>query len=270
MNNCLGELNYSTCLVYLDDIVIYLSTQEEHIECLQAVLDCFGLHRLKLKPLKCEFFKEKIEYLGHSVSLKGMWPSRDNLKAITKYPEPMMYTAIKGFIGLVGHYRCFIKDFAKITDPLHEYARGDTAKKKKEQVVLKKAARGVFQKLKKAVMNAPVLAYPDPNKEYLLETDASKLGLGAVLFQEQPDERYHPVAFSSWALHGAEVNYHSTKLKFLATKWSIKHFQIYLLGHCFKVHTDNNPLTYFLTSPNMDAMKQRWINELAKYDFSLK
>ena len=78
------------------------------------------------------------------------------------------------------------------------------------------------------------------------------------------------MAFRSRALHGVEVNYHSTKLVFLAMKWSIEYFQTYLLGRCFKVHTDNNPLTYFLTSPNIDAMKQRWINELAKYDFSLE
>ena len=178
-----------------------------------------------------------------------------------------MYTAIKGFIRLMGHCRCFIKDFAKIADSLHEYARGDTAKKKKEWVVLNEVPRSVFHKLKKAVMSAPVLAYPDPNKEYFLKTNALKLGLGAVLSQKQSDGRYHPVAFRSRALHGVEVNYHSTKLKFLAMKWSIKHFQTYLLGHRFKVHTDNNP---HLTSPNMDATKQRWINELVKYDFSLE
>ena len=182
----------------------------------------------------------------------------------------MMYTAIKGFIGLMGHYRCLIKDFAKIADPSHEYVRGDTAKKKKEWVVLNEEARGAFHKLKNAVMSAPVLAYPDPNKEYLLETDALKLGLGAVLSKKQFDGRYHPVAFGSRALHGVEVNYHSTKLKFLAMKWSIEHFQTYLLGFCFKVCTDNNPLMYFLTSPNMDTTKQRWINELVKYDFSLE
>ena len=197
VTNCLGELNYSTCLVYLDDVVIFLSTQEEHVDHLHTVLKCFRLHGLKLKPLKCVFFKEKIEYLGYSVLLRGVWPSRDNLKAIAKYPEPMMYTTIKGFIGLVGHHRHFIKDFTKIADPLHEYARGDTAKEKKERVVLNEAARDVFHKLKKAVMSAPVLAYPDPNKEYLLKTDASKLGLGAVLSQKQVDGRYHPVAFGS-------------------------------------------------------------------------
>ena len=132
MTNCLGKLNYSTCLVYLYDIIIYLSMQEEHIEHLQAVLEHCRLNELKIKPLKCEFFKEKIEYLGHSVSSKGVWPSRNNLKAIAKYLEPTMYTSIKGFIRLNGHYRYFINDFTKIADPLHEYARGNTAKKKKE------------------------------------------------------------------------------------------------------------------------------------------
>ena len=226
--------------------------------------------RLKLKPLKCEFFQEKIEYLGHSVSSKGVWPSRDNLKVIVKYPEPTTYTTIKGFAGMVGHYQCFIKDFAKIADLLHKYAHSDAAKRKKEQVVLNEATRKAFHQLKKAVMTAPVLAYPDPNRENLLEMDASKLGLGAVLSQKQSDRKYHPVAFGSRALHGVEVKYYSTKLEFLAMKWSIEHFQTHLLGCRFKVHTDNNLLTYFLTSPNMDAMKQRWINELAKYDFSLE
>ena len=104
----------------------------------------------------------------------------------------------------------------------------------------------------------------------VLEMDALRLGLGAMLSQRQSDGKYHPVAFGSRALHGVEANYHSTKLEFLAMKWSIKHFQTYLLECCFKVRTDNNPLTYFFTSPNMDTTKQRWINELAKYDFSLE
>ena len=96
------------------------------------------------------------------------------------------------------------------------------------------------------------------------------LGIEAVLSQKQSDGRYHSVALGSRALHGVEVNYHSTKLKFLAMKWSIEHFQTYLLGCHFKVHTDNNPLMYYLTSPNVDATKQRWINQLAKYGFSLE
>ena len=108
-----------------------------------------------------------------------------------------MYTSIHGFIGIVGHYHRFIKDFAKIAEPLHDYIRGDLHKKKKESLTLNKEAKEAFKVLKKAIMTAPVLAYPDPNKEYLLETDAFKLGLGAVLSQKQSDGRYHPVAFGS-------------------------------------------------------------------------
>ena len=107
-----------------------------------------------------------------------------------------------------------MKDFAKIADPLHEYVRGDMAKNKKERVVLNKAARDAFHKLKKAVMSTPVLDYPDPNKEYLLETDTSKLGLGAVLSQKQADGRYHPVAFSSRAIHhvGSQLPQYETQV----------------------------------------------------------
>ena len=196
MTNCLGELNYSTCLVYHDDVVIFSSTQGEHVDCLCTVLEHFRLQGLSSSPQSVCFFKENIEYLGHSVSLRGVWPSRDNLKAIAKYPEPKMYTTIRVLSDSWGTID-FTKDFTKITDPLHEYARDDTAKKKKERVVLNEAARDAFHKLKKAVMSTPVLAYPDPNKEYLLKNDVSKLGLGAVLSQKQADGRYHSVAFSS-------------------------------------------------------------------------
>ena len=127
--------------------------------------------------------------------MQGIWPSQDNLKAIAEYPEPTTYTSICGFIGIIGHYPQFIEDFAKIAEPLHNYTRGDLHKKKKESLTLNKKAKEAFNVLKKAIMTAPVLTYPDPNKEYLLEMDASKLGLGAVLSQKQSDGRYHPVGF---------------------------------------------------------------------------
>ena len=148
--------------------------------------------------------------------------------------------------------------------------RGDLHKKKKESLTLNKEAKETFKVLKKAIMTAPVLVYPGPNKEYLLEMDTSKLGLGAVLSEKQSDGRYHPVAFGSQALRGAEHKYHSTKLEFLAMKWGIHHFKTYLLGRKFKVRMDNNPLTYFMSSPNLDAIKHCCIDELALYTFSLE
>ena len=142
--------------------------------------------------------------------------------------------------------------------------------KKKETLTLNREAKEAFHVLKKAIMMALVLTYPDPNKEYLLETDTSKLGLGVVLSQKQSDSRYHPMAFSSRALQGAEHKYHSTKFEFLAMKWGIHHFEMYLLGRQSKVRADNNPLTYFMSSPNLDATKHHWIDELVLYTFSLE
>ena len=152
------------------------------------VLEQFRLNSLKLKPSKCSFFQQEIEYLGHHVSVQGIWPSCNNLRAIVEHPERTMYTVIHGFIEIVGHYHQFIEDFAKIAEPLHDYMRGDLHKKKKESLTLNKEAKEAFKVLKKAIMTAPVLTYPDPNKEYLLEMDASKLSLGlCLLSQKQSD-----------------------------------------------------------------------------------
>ena len=131
MQNCLRELNYTTCLVYLDDIVIYSGMQEEHLDQLREVLEQFYLNGLKVKPSKCSFFQQKKEYLGHHISALGIWPSHDNLRAIVEYPEATTYTSIHGFIGIVGHYRQVIKDFAKIAEPLHDCRRGDLHEKKR-------------------------------------------------------------------------------------------------------------------------------------------
>ena len=128
-----------------------------------------------------------------------------------------------------------------------------------------------FEMLKQACMNSLVLAFADYTKDFLLETDASKEGLGAVLSQKQEDGRFHPVAYGSQALTMHEKNYHSTKLEFLALKWAItEHFKEYLLYQPFLVKTDNNPLTYIMSTPNLDATGHHWVSALAKYDFWLE
>ena len=128
-----------------------------------------------------------------------------------------------------------------------------------------------FKALKQACMNSPVLPFADYTKDFLLETDASKEELGAVLSQKQEDRWFHPVAYGSWALTTHKKNYHSTKLEFLALKWAItEHFKEYLMYQPFLVKTDNNPLTYIMTTPNLDATGHRWVGVLAKYDFQLE
>ena len=154
----------------------------------------------------------------------------------------------------MGHYRRFIKGFARIDQPLNEHLAGEGPSRKLEQMSLSEEALKAFEALKQACMNSPVLAFTDYIKDFLLETDASKEGLGAVLSQKQEDEQFHLVTYGSQALTMHKKNYHSTKLEFLALKWAImEHFNEYLLYQPFLVKTDNNPLTYIMTTPNLDA-----------------
>ena len=136
MQNCLGELNLTYCLIYLDDVIVFSDTPDEHLWRMCVVFDHLRKHGLKLKPSKCEVFKSEINYLAHHVSQKGVLPSKKNLELITQCPPPDTYTKVKSFVGLVGHYRCFIKGFAKIAAPLYDLTSGDNKDKKSEHVEL--------------------------------------------------------------------------------------------------------------------------------------
>ena len=177
IQNCLGKLNLTYCLIYLDDMIVFSETPEEHLQRMQVVFDRLQEHGLKLKPSKCEVFKPEINYLAHHVSQKGVLPLK-NLESIAQCLPPDTYTKVKSFVGLVGHYRCFIKGFAKIAVPLYDLTSGDNKDKKSEHVDLSPEALEAFDRLKAACLQAPILAFPDFGKPFLLETDASGKGLG--------------------------------------------------------------------------------------------
>ena len=270
MENTLGELNLTYCLIYLDDVIVFSKTMEDHLHRLRVVLQRFRDENLKLKPGKCNFFQEQIDYLAHTVTKDGVRPSDAHLEAIRAFPLPTNFTEIRAFLGLTGHFRRFVEHYAHVAEPLNEHLRGEGSKKKKQSLKLTPQAIEAFYELKKRVLNAPVLAFADFTKPFLLETDASGQGLGAVLSQKQKDGRYHPVAFGSRTLKRSERNYHSSKLEFLALKWAVtSHFKEYLIFQPFEVRTDNNPLTYIQTTPNLDATGHRWVGELASFDFTL-
>ena len=271
MQNCLGKVNLTYCLNYLDDVIVFSEMPEEHV-----VFDHLQEHSLKLKPSKCDVFKSKINYLAHHVSQKGALPSKKNLESIAQCPPPDTYTKVKSFVGLVGHYRHFMKGFAKIAAPLYNLTSGNNKDKKSEHVDLSSEAREAFDHLKAACLQAPILAFPDFNKPFLLETDASGRGLGAVLSQEQADGWYHPIAYASCVMNETEQRYHSNKQEFLLLKWAVtEQFHEYLSPYGknrnkFVVRTDNNPLTYIFSSTNLDATGQQWVACLASYNFSLE
>ena len=276
MLNCLDELNLTYCLIYLDDVIIFSRTEEEHLERMRVVFDQFQEHGLKLKPSKCEVFKTEINYLAHHVSKRGVLPSKKNLEAIAQCPPPDTYTKVKSFVGLVGHYRHFIKGFANIAAPLYDLTSGENKDKKSEHLDLPHEAWEAFDHLKAACLQAPILASPDFDKPFLLETDASGKGLGAVLSQKQSDGQYHPIAYASCIMNETEQRYHSSKQEFLALKWAVtEQFHEYLSPYGknrneFVVWTDNNLLTYIFSSANLDAASQRWVAQLASYNFALE
>ena len=181
-------------------------------------------------------------------------------------PETLMQVRV--FCRLAGHYRQFIKGFANIAHPLYDVLGKET---KTGPMQLPPEAREVVRTLKEKILTLPLLVFPDFTKPFLLEMDASKEGLGAVLSQKQDDGRFHPVTFSSCSLTPAEKNYHSSKLEFLALKWGVmEHFREYLAYALFMVKTDNNLLTYVLTTPNLDAMGHHWVGVLASFEFELE
>ena len=180
------------------------------------------------------------------------------------------------FVGLVGHYRHFIKGFAKIVAPLYDLTSRDNKDKKSEHVNLSPEALKAFDHLKAACLQAPILAFLDFDKPFLLEMDASRRGLGAVLSQKQADGRYHPITYASRVMNETEQRYHSNKQEFLTLKWAVtEQFHEYLSPYGknrneFVVHTDNNPLTYIFSSANLDDAGQRWLAHLTSYNFSLE
>ena len=276
MQNCLGELNLTYCLIYLDDVIVFSEMPEEHLHRMQVVFDHLREHSLKLKPSKCEVFKPEINYLAQHMSQKGVLPSKKNLESIVQCPPLDTYSKVKSFVGLVDHYRHFIKGFAKIAASLYDLTSGDNKDKKSEHVDLSPEALEAFDHLKAACLQAPILTFPHFDKPFLLEMDASGKGLGAVLSQKQADGWYHPITCASRVMNKTEQRYHSNKQKFLTLKWVVtEQLHEYLLPHGknrneFVVHTDNNPLTYIFSSANLDAAGQCWVARLTSYNFSLE
>ena len=268
MQNTLGELNLTYCNIYLDDVIVFGCSEEEHLEHLHVVFEHFREFNLKLKPSKCSFFQSKIVCLAHHISCEGICPSRKNVHVIEEFPMPETFMQLCAFCRLVGHYQCFIKGFTHTVRPLYDVLGKEV---KMGLVQLPPEVQEVVRILKDKIQSAPVLVFPNFNKPFLLETDASKEGLGAMLSQKQDDGCYHPINFGSHSPMPVGKNDHSLKLEFLTLKWGVmEHFKEYLAYVLFVVRMDNNPLTYILTTPNLDATGHGWVGMLASFEFALE
>ena len=195
MENCLGDLHLNWSIIYLDDIIVYSKTPEEHIEQLTGVFEKLSKAGLKLKLSKCEFFKERISYLGHIVLSHSIETDPKNIASVKHWPRPETVTQVRKLI------------------------LGDNLKRKRMKIVWIDECEKAFQKLKELCSDTPCLAYPNYEKSFKLYTDASESGLGAVLAQIKEDNVEHPIAYVSRTLSKSEHNYDAHKLEFLALKW---------------------------------------------------
>ncbi len=251
------------CIVYLDDILVFSPTVEDHIQHLRAVFQCLRDNRLYLRLEKCHFFQSSVQYVGFTVQAGSLAPSPDKVKAVSDWPVPANPTDVRSFLGLAQYYRRFIRDFAKLALPLHRLT-GKLAPFEWSQ-----EAQTAFDALKEALCTAPVMRLPDPELVYHLNTDASDFALGAVL-QQNFGDGLQPVGFESRKLQPAEINYPVHEKELLAGVWVItQKWRCYLEGVHFHWYTDAVSLQWLRSKPDLNRRQARWLMELAGYDFTV-
>ena len=219
MEQVLAGLPTTVALLYLDDILIPGRTFQQQIDNLQTVFQRLKEANPKLNPKTCALFQWEVKYLGHVVSARGVSPDPDKVEAIQAWPRPMSVKNVKSFLGLASYYHRFIAGFANIASPLHECT------KKMTTFQWTAEAQTAYSRLKTALIEAPVLSYPDLTLPFILDTDASSVGIGAVLSQVV-EGRERPVAYFSTALCQAQRNYCVTKRELLAVVQAIKRLSL--------------------------------------------
>ena len=258
----LAGLQYVDCIAYLDDIIIFAKTFEEHMQKLERVLQRLAEYGLKLKPSKCQFMRKEVQFLGHIISPKGLSPVSTNTEKIRNYPEPKNVKHVRQFLGLVGYYRKFIVDFAKKASPLFNLVKKDT------KFTWGPEQKAAFISLRDSLMTAPVLIFPDFTKPFFLQTDASNLALGAVLSQETP-EGDKPIAFASRALSKTEKHFAVVEKEACALVFAVRHFKEYLWGRKFLAIVDHAPLKYLLRNRDSNPRLMRWSLFLQQFNFEI-
>lgn len=279
MERIFGDCRYQSLLLYLDDVVVFSSSVQQHLERLEVVFSRLHQQGLKIKLSKCHFFQKQVKFLGHVVSAEGVATDPDKVAVVRDWVSPNNLAELRSFLGFASYYRRFVRGFAEMAAPLHQLVTRLLGSKRKGKtpktplaLVWDNICEDNFRKLKECLVTAPVLVYADFQKPFILEIDASHCGLGAVLSQEC-NGKVRPVAFASRGLRPTErnmSNYSSMKLEFLALKWAVtEKFREYLTGAQCVVYTDNNPLCHLETA-KLGAVEQRWASQLASFNLQFR
>jgi hypothetical protein len=285
INSALSDLLDICCIVYLDDILIYSKTEEDHISHVRLVLSRLIQHQLYAKLSKCEFHTQKVGYLGFVVTPNGVKIEEDQVGSIKDWPVPKSIRDIRIFLGFANYYRRFIEGFSRIASPLHKVtqrpnnsAKGGYVQRKEESRAIDLDAEAVksFKILKQKFAEGPVLAHFDPATPCRVETDASGFAISGILSQPRPGlggkEQWHPVAYYSRKMSPAERNYDTHDGELLAVVEAFKHWRHYLEGAAFDVLllTDHHNLEGFMTTKALSRRQARWAEWLASFHFTIQ
>jgi hypothetical protein len=225
---------------------------------LKAVLELLQNHQLYAKLSKCQFGCQEVEYLGHLISEEGVKADQSKIEAMLNWPIPRTIKALRGFLGLTGYYRKFVKGYGGIAVPLTRLLRKDSFR-------WDDRAEEAFNLLKTTMSTPPVLGLPDFTKPFIIECDASGDGIGAVLMQIG-----QPLAYLSQGLKGKSLNLSTYEKELLALVMAIRKWRHYLLGHSFKVRTDQQALKYLLEQRIGTPTQQKWVSKLLGFDFTVE
>lgn len=258
----LRGLSWKSCLVYLDDIIIFSKTIQEHVSHLQEVFERLRNAGLKLKPEKCHFAKAELKYLGHVVSREGISPDPEKIDAVRSYPVPRNLKNLRAYLGLSRYYRKFIKSYSEIAAPLYELTKKDTP------FVWNDARQTAFDKLKELLVSPPILGFPDLDKPFTLDTDCSSQSAGSVLCQEQGSvERV--ISYAGRKLNDAGKKYSITEKECLSLVFGVKHFDCYLRHTTFNAVVDHAALKWLFSLKQPTGRLARWIAFLQSYQMNI-
>ena len=262
MEIALSGLQWLTCLIYIDDIIVFGNDVKQHMQRVDEVLNRIAKAGLKLKPEKCDLLCEEVRFLGHVINENGVMPDPTNISKIMDCPPPKTVSEVRQFLGMGSYYRRFIQNFSEIVKQMVHLT------KKNVPFVWSAECDNAFQKLKEALVSTDIMAYPKDEGQFILDTDASDNAIGAVLSQIQ-DGTERVIAYGSRTMNKAEKNYCVTDKELLAIRYFTEYYRQYLLGRTFMVRTDHQALVWLFRLKEPKGRIARWIEVLSSYDFSI-
>jgi len=265
MEHVLSGLQWTICLLYLDDVICFSKTFEEHLDRLDQILTRLREAGLKISTKKCHFFQSQVGFLGHIVSEEGVSTDPEKISVVKNWPTPKTVKQLKSYLGFCSYYRKYVPSFSDIARPLNKLCEKST----KQLVDWSQECQESFEKLKHLLTSTPILSYPTVGEPYILDTDASSCAAGSVLSQVI-DGKERVIAYYSKTFQKSEVNYCITRRELLAIILSVKHFHNYLYGSKVLIRTDHGALSWLLKFKNPEGQLARWIELLSEYDFKIQ